>query len=117
MIFSLKIQAQSKVATFLTCGFLSRINGQTLAGTKSYNRQTHSVTIYRDRFEIPRIYGRKDEDVVFGLMYARAEGNFWQLEEAHINKLGRARKFTENHKDIEVGNIKGEIFYQSAKLM
>lgn len=49
-----------------------------------------SVTIYRDSYGVPHIYGRTDESVVFGLMYAQAEDNFWQLEEDHFNKLGRA---------------------------
>lgn len=49
-----------------------------------------SVTIYRDTYGVPHIFGRTDESVVFGLMYAQAEDNFWQLEEDHINKLGRA---------------------------
>lgn len=53
-------------------------------------RLAKSVTIYRDKFGVPHIYGRTDASVVFGLMYAQAEDNFWQLEEDHINKLGRA---------------------------
>ncbi|HXG85684.1 MAG TPA: penicillin acylase family protein [Pyrinomonadaceae bacterium] len=65
------------------------LNGQTSAAQTSKNL-ARSVTIYRDSFGVPHIYGRTDASVVFGLMYAQSEDNFWQLEEDHINKLGRA---------------------------
>jgi acyl-homoserine lactone acylase PvdQ len=39
---------------------------------------------------VPHIYGPTDAAVVFGLMYAQAEDNFWQLEEDYIRALGRA---------------------------
>jgi len=41
----------------------------------------HSVTIHRDTYGVPHIYGSTDASVVFGLMYAQAEDNFWQLED------------------------------------
>ncbi len=49
-----------------------------------------SVKIYRDRYGAPHIYGPTDSSVVFGLMYAQAEDNFWQLEEDYIRAVGRA---------------------------
>src|SRR5437667_2411746 len=49
-----------------------------------------SVTIYRDTYGVPHIYGKTDASVVFGLMYAQAEDNFWQVEEDYIRALGRA---------------------------
>jgi penicillin amidase len=48
-----------------------------------------TVTIYRDTYGVPHIYGRTDADAAFGLMYAQAEDNFWQLEEGYIRALGR----------------------------
>jgi acyl-homoserine-lactone acylase len=47
-------------------------------------------TIYRDDYGVPHIYARTDAGVVFGLMYAQAEDNFWQLEQDYIRALGRA---------------------------
>src|ERR1051326_868031 len=47
-------------------------------------------TIYRDTYGVPHIYGKTDADTAFGLMYAQAEDNFWQLEEDYIRVLGRA---------------------------
>ncbi len=48
------------------------------------------VTIYRDTYGVPHIYGPTDASVVFGLMYAQAEDNFAQLEDDYIRALGRA---------------------------
>jgi acyl-homoserine-lactone acylase len=49
-----------------------------------------SVTIYRDAYGVPHIYGPTDAAVTFGLMYAQAEDNFPQLEDDYIRALGRA---------------------------
>ena len=49
-----------------------------------------AVTIYRDTYGVPHIYGRTDASVVFGLMYAQAEDNFAQLEEDYIRIIGRS---------------------------
>lgn len=61
-----------------------------LSADKETLKLVESVTIYRDTYGVPHVYGKTDANVVFGLMYAQAEDNFWQLEEDHINKLGRA---------------------------
>jgi acyl-homoserine lactone acylase PvdQ len=47
------------------------------------------VEIIRDRYGVPHIYGKTAADVVFGLMYAQAEDNFWQIEEDYVRALGR----------------------------
>ena len=49
-----------------------------------------SVTIYRDTYGVPHIYAKTDASVVFGLMYAQAEDNFWQLEQDYIRIIGRS---------------------------
>jgi len=48
------------------------------------------VTITRDAWGVPNITGPTDASVVFGLAYAQAEDNFWQIEEDFIHSLGRA---------------------------
>lgn len=53
-------------------------------------RMAASVTIIRDTWGVPHIYGPTDASVVFGLAWAQAEDNFWQLEEDLIFALGRA---------------------------
>src|SRR5262245_11811474 len=49
-----------------------------------------SVTINRDSFGVPHISGKNDASVVFGLMYAQCEDNFWQLETDLTRAIGRA---------------------------
>src|SRR5215510_9091335 len=49
-----------------------------------------SVTIYRDNFGVPHVFGKTDASVVFGLMYAQCEDNFWQIETDLIRSTGRA---------------------------
>lgn len=53
-------------------------------------RLAHRITIVRDTWGIPHIYGPTDASVVFGLAYAQAEDDFWQIEDAYIRGLGRA---------------------------
>lgn len=48
------------------------------------------VTIYRDTYGVPHIYGKTDPSCVFGFAYAQAEDNFWQVEDNYIRALGRA---------------------------
>src|SRR5216110_714412 len=49
-----------------------------------------SVTIIRDDWGIPHVYGRTDADAVFGLLYAQAEDDFNRVETNYFNALGRA---------------------------
>ena len=68
------------------CLFVARsvrpaVNPQQLART---------VTIYRDTYGVPHVFGRTDASTVFGFAYAQAEVNFWRIEENFINALGRA---------------------------
>ena len=48
------------------------------------------VTIYRDRYGVPHIFGKTDEACVFGYIYAQAEDNFWLVEDNYIRGLGRS---------------------------
>ncbi len=49
-----------------------------------------NVTIYRDTYGVPHVYGRTDASTAFGFAYAQAEDNFWRVEENFISALGRA---------------------------
>ncbi len=48
-----------------------------------------SVTIHRDEWGVPHIYGPTDASTSFGLAYAQAEDYFWQIEDTYIQSLGR----------------------------
>jgi acyl-homoserine-lactone acylase len=47
------------------------------------------VTIIRDNWGIPHIYGKTDADAVFGLLYAQCEDDFKRIEMNYVEKLGR----------------------------
>jgi acyl-homoserine-lactone acylase len=47
------------------------------------------VTIMRDKWGIPHVFGKTDADAVFGLLYAQAEDDFNRVELNYINALGR----------------------------
>src|ERR1051325_2872362 len=48
------------------------------------------VTIYRDTYGVPHVYGKTDAACVFGLAYAQAQDNLWQIEDNYIRALGRS---------------------------
>lgn len=49
-----------------------------------------TVTIYRDNFGVPHVYGPTDASCIFGFMYAQAEDYFWQVEDNYLRAIGRA---------------------------
>jgi acyl-homoserine-lactone acylase len=54
-----------------------------------WERQAQNVTIIRDDWGIPHVYGKSDADAVFGLMYAQAEDDFNRIETNYLNSMGR----------------------------
>jgi len=57
--------------------------------TSRLARQAKRVTIMRDKWGIPHVFGKTDADAVFGLMYAQAEDDFNRVELNYINAMGR----------------------------
>src|SRR6188474_395375 len=54
-----------------------------------WEKQAMDVTIFRDNYGIPHIYGKTDADAVFGLLYAQCEDDFKRVEMNYIEKLGK----------------------------
>jgi acyl-homoserine-lactone acylase len=54
-----------------------------------WQQEAKNVTIIRDNWGIPHIYGKTDADCVFGLLYAQCEDDFKRVEMNYIEKLGR----------------------------
>src|SRR5918993_19579 len=54
-----------------------------------WQRQAENVTIVRDDWGIPHVYGRSDADAVFGVIYAQAEDDFNRIETNYLNSMGR----------------------------
>ncbi len=59
------------------------------ATINQWEQQAKRVTIIRDNWGIPHIYGKSDADAVFGLMYAQCEDDFKRVESNYIDILGR----------------------------
>lgn len=85
LLFSLQLTAQPFSATEIA----------------RWQKQSQNITIIRDNWGIPHIYGKTDADAVFGLLYAQCEDDFKRVEMNYIEKLGR------------MAEVKGETFLQN----
>ncbi|MEO9021081.1 MAG: penicillin acylase family protein [Ginsengibacter sp.] len=64
-----------------------------------WKQEAKNVTIIRDNYGIPHIYGKTDADAAFGLLYAQCEDDFKRVEMNYIEKLGRLSEVT-GEKDL-----------------
>ncbi|MGW8123735.1 acylase [Roseivirga echinicomitans] len=54
-----------------------------------WEARAENVTIIRDDFGVPHIYGKTDADAVFGLLYAQSEDDFARVERNYVWATGR----------------------------
>jgi acyl-homoserine-lactone acylase len=54
-----------------------------------WQAQADRITIYRDNWGIPHIYGQTDADAVFGLLYTQCEDDFERVERNYLFGTGR----------------------------
>lgn len=52
-------------------------------------QKAKAVSIIRDNWGTPHIYGKTDADAVFGLLYAQCEDNFIGVERNYLYQMGR----------------------------
>lgn len=64
-----------------------------------WKKTAERVTIMRDKWGIPHVFGKRDADAVFGLLYAQAEDDFNRVELNYINALGRLAE-VEGEKEV-----------------
>ncbi|MES2318352.1 MAG: penicillin acylase family protein [Pseudomonadota bacterium] len=80
-------------AAFLGCFAFVSLPVQAAAQPASeqvrWNETAQRVTIMRDKWGIPHVFGKSDADAVFGLMFAQAEDDFNRVERNYINAMGR----------------------------
>ena len=68
-----------------------------------WQQQAAQVSIVRDNWGIPHVYGKTDANAVFGLLYAQCEDDFSRVEMNYIEKLGRMAELkgeTELYNDL-----------------
>jgi penicillin amidase len=95
---------------FLTQLALRTPVGSGFATSSNVEQIARSVTIYRDAYGVPHIYGPTDPSVIFGYLYAQAEDNFWQIEDSYVRALGRAAEiYGEKELDADLLNYQLEI--------
>jgi acyl-homoserine-lactone acylase len=82
-----RLSALLVLLTLASCSPAPQSTGNPeLAGWRA---RAQTITIVRDNWGVPHIYGRTDADVVFGLMYAQAEDDFYRVETNYLQSLGR----------------------------
>lgn len=79
-----------KLSFVLSC-ISFQISAQKINTKEIYRLEklAQQVTIIRDNWGIPHVYGKTDADAVFGLLYAQCEDDFKRIEMNYIEKLGR----------------------------
>lgn len=80
-----------KIALFLSLliGIVVSAQWPAPSDIKRWESQAKQVTIVRDKYGVPHIYGKTDADAVFGLMYTQCEENFERIERNYLEMLGR----------------------------
>jgi acyl-homoserine lactone acylase PvdQ len=95
-MFHFKLFSKSVVTAIKTAFLLSlflplaaRAQKFSKAEVAGFKREANAVTIIRDDWGIPHIYGKTDANAVFGLMYAECEDNFKGIEQNYLYQFGR----------------------------
>lgn len=81
-----------KLCAFLLCAFgglISSFAAPAPSDLARWQQHAAAVTIIRDTWGIPHVFGQTDADTVFGLLYAQAEDDFNRVELNYVNALGR----------------------------
>ena len=69
--------------------FACTTDQRTDADVERWEAQAANITIIRDDWGVPHVYGKTDADAVFGAMYAQAEDDFNRVETNYLTSLGR----------------------------
>ena len=75
----------------MLCGSISLLSAQSFKQEEinRWKQRAAEVSIIRDQWGVPHIYGKTDADAVFGLMYAQAEDDFDRVEMNYLDAIGR----------------------------
>lgn len=86
-----------------------------------WKQQAQNVTIIRDNWGIPHIYGKTDADAVFGMLYAQCEDDFNRIEDNYITSIGRKAEiegetalFQDLRQLLFVDSIQAITYYQKS---
>jgi acyl-homoserine-lactone acylase len=54
-----------------------------------WKKQAQNITILRDTWGVPHVFGKTDADAVFGLLYVQCEDDFKRVEGNYLTAIGR----------------------------
>ncbi|QCR22460.1 acylase [Pontibacter sp. SGAir0037] len=85
------VKTTSQILLFVALLFSCSVAEKTTTGSevKKWEEQASRVTIIRDDFGVPHVYGKSDADAVFGLLYAQCEDDFNRVERNYTWAIGR----------------------------
>src|ERR1051326_2578834 len=90
---SMRAECRPRVLFAFFSGFLLPLfaTAQGLSGAELQRceREARQVTIVRDKWGVPHIYGKTDAAAVFGLLYAECQEDFPRVEKNYLEMLGR----------------------------
>lgn len=89
IIFSSTKNAIFKLSVLLIYFGTASCTEKSTSEEVQWKDQAENVTIIRDGFGVPHIYGKTDADAVFGLIYAQCEDDFPRVERNYIWAIGR----------------------------
>lgn len=78
-----------KLLIFLFFPLFSVAQNVSPAEVSLWEAQAKAVTIIEDNWGIPHIYGKRDADAVFGLLYVQCSQNFARVERNYLEIMGR----------------------------
>ena len=78
-----------------------------------WQKQATKVTIIRDQWGIPHVYGKTDADAVFGFLYAQCEDDFERVELNYITAVARLAEVEGESKLYE--DLRMRLFYDTAQ--
>src|SRR5205809_915604 len=79
----------------------------------AWQQQARGVTITRDTWGIPHIYGKTDADAVFGLLYAECENDFERVERNYI--IAVARQAEVDGEELVYNDLRQRLFMDTAR--
>ncbi|WP_242929128.1 acylase [Pontibacter vulgaris] len=85
------LKSAGPILLFIVFLFSCSVNEKAVSSTevKKWQEQAARVTIIRDDFGVPHVYGKSDADAVFGLLYAQCEDDFNRVERNYLWAIGR----------------------------
>ena len=73
----------------LLCGLAASAQKFSAPELARWRQQAGQVTVVRDTYGVPHVYGKTDADAVFGLLYAQCEDDFTRVETNYLDAIGR----------------------------